>query len=322
MDIRKAAWLPLALYLGLGMTAAQARFPDHAITLIVPFSAGGGFDTLARKLTQPLSKELGVPVVVKNTPGSGGRTGSIELFRSKPDGYTIGFPHMIPFITDHALFGRRPPINYRKFSVIRMVATGNNVLYVAKKSPIKNFDDLKNTKRVLKFTNTGIGSNAWVSMTALSHLANFKASFVFGYRSLVAAALGVVRGDADGGVAGYHQLSSMMDEIRAIVYFHDKRSPKFPNAPTVVELGYPKLADLATPYIVAAPPATPEAELTVIGAAMKKAITSADFAKWANDAGYVVADKGPKDTAAALTNVEAIYKDVAPLVKSNKSSKK
>ena len=66
----------------------HAAFPEKPLTIIVPFSAGGGVDGLARALASRLEKELGVPVVVKNEGGSGGRKGSITLFKSPTDGYT------------------------------------------------------------------------------------------------------------------------------------------------------------------------------------------------------------------------------------------
>ncbi len=293
---------------------AQAEYPEKAIEFVVPFGAGGGFDRLARALAEPLEKELGVPVVVKNSPGSGGRKGSIDLIRSKPDGYTIGMPHFVPFVTDQALFGKEPGLDITKFEVIAMVAEAKHFIYVPASSSIKSLEDLKAAGEV-KFTNTGLGSNAWTHATAVANIEGFKADFVSGYKSLTEAALGAVRGDADAGVGGMHQLSGMMEDLRPIVYFHQERSPNFPDAPTVVELGHPELADLSTPYIVAAPPGTPEDVQAKLREAVSKVAASEAYKSWIESAGYVWANKGPEDTMKAVDGARAVYVGIAPLIK-------
>ncbi|KAG1181868.1 hypothetical protein G6F35_015770 [Rhizopus arrhizus] len=69
--------------------AQQADWPAHAITLGVPFAAGGGGDTLARLVAEPLSRELGQSIIVENRPGAGGNIGASIAARAKPDGYTL-----------------------------------------------------------------------------------------------------------------------------------------------------------------------------------------------------------------------------------------
>lgn len=313
MTIRKTMWLALAAAAGLGMgsAAAQDQYPSEAIEFIVPFGAGGGFDTLARRIAEPLAEELDVPVVVKNMPGSGGRKGSIDLFRSEPDGYTIGLPHFVPFITDATLLGKEPPIDFREFEPIQMVASAKHFIYVPDSSSVEAFADLKEMEGTPKFTSTGVGSNAWTHVTALANAEGIDVDFVHGYESLVAAALGAVRGDADGGVGGMHQLSGMMDDLRPIAYFHQDRSPNFPDTPTVVELGYPELADLSSPYVVSAPPGTPEEKLAVIREALRNVVHSEEYEQWIDEAGYVLSDAGPEETWKILGNMEGVYGDLS-----------
>src|SRR5262245_24516448 len=80
-----AAW-PLA-------TRAQglpAGYPDHPITLIVPYAAGGGNDVMARAVADPMARLLGQPVVVENRGGAGGSVGTRQVAKAPPDGYTLG----------------------------------------------------------------------------------------------------------------------------------------------------------------------------------------------------------------------------------------
>ena len=74
----------------LGISVAQAAYPDRPITLIVPWSAGGGSDTSMRMLAEQLSKDMPVPVIVVNKTGAGGAMGTKAMCDAKPDGYTIG----------------------------------------------------------------------------------------------------------------------------------------------------------------------------------------------------------------------------------------
>jgi len=323
---RLGVWITLPvlglLFSGLAVNTVEAAFPEKPIQLIVPFGAGGGFDKLARTLTAPLAKELGVAVAIVNNPGAGGRRGSIKLFKSKPDGYTIGFLHFLPFMGDEIFFNKKPAVDYKKISIIQMVALGKNFIFVPNSSPIKSFEDLKSANRTIKFASTGIGSTAWIYISALSAAAGFNVDFVMGYKSLPKAAMGAARGDAEGGVGGYHQLSGLMKEIRPVIFFHNKRSPHFSNVPTVVERGFPNFAGLSTPYIVSAPPGTPEDRLKIIRAALAKAVKQPSYAKWAEKTGYILSSAGPKDTWKAMNDMAGIFKSLVPSFKAAKEKSK
>lgn len=316
--------LPVATIFLAGQIAGEARaeFPEKAVEMIVPFGAGGGFDKLARTLSGPLEKALGVPLAIKNNPGAGGRRGSVKLFKSKPDGYTIGFLHFPPFMADEIFFNKKPAVDYMKISIIQMVAEGKDLVFVPKSSPIKTFADLKNAKGTVKFTATGVGAASWVAVTSLAAAAGFKASFVFGYKNLPRAALGAARGDADAGLAGYRQISGLLNQIRPLVYFSSVKEPHFPNVPTVVELGYPQLAGLGSPYVISAPPGTPKDRLQVIRTALTKAVRQDSYVKWATDTGYIVSRKGPADTRKALANTEKIFKNLQPSLKAAQKAQK
>ena len=316
--------LPIATIFFAGQLAGEARaeFPEKPIEMIVPFGAGGGFDKLARTLSGPLEKALGVSLAIKNNPGAGGRRGSVKLFKSKPDGYTIGFLHFPPFMADEIFFNKKPAVEFRKISIIQMVAEGKDLVFVPKSSPIKTFADLKNAKGTVKFTGTGIGAASWVAVTALSAAAGFKAEFVLGYKSLPRAALGAARGDADAGLAGYRQISGLLNEIRPLVYFSDTKEPHFPNVPTVTELGYPQLAGLGSPYVISAPPGTPQDRLQVIRTALSKAVQQDSYTKWAVDTGYIVSRKGPAATREALAKTENMFKSLVPSLKAAQEAQK
>ena len=193
------------LVAGLAVTAvavalprpAQAAFPEKAVTIIVPFGVGGNFDTLARKLAQRWEKELKVPFVIKSLPGSGGRRGSIRIAKSKPDGYTIGFVHYVPFLADIYLRGKKPAVDYKKFKIIYKISHSPNYLFVRKSGPYMSMKDLANAGKTIKFASTGIGAITWVEANATAALVGFPLNFVLGYKKLTNAAIAVAKGDAD-----------------------------------------------------------------------------------------------------------------------------
>jgi len=94
----------LGLVLAVGATTAQAeKYPSRVITLVVPFSAGGPTDTVARMIAQPMSKTLGQTVIVENIGGAGGTIAAARVARANPDGYTI-FLHHIGQATSATLY--------------------------------------------------------------------------------------------------------------------------------------------------------------------------------------------------------------------------
>ncbi|HSM40280.1 MAG TPA: tripartite tricarboxylate transporter substrate binding protein [Afifellaceae bacterium] len=310
--------LGAAVGLALSAPGAMAQYPEKAIEMIVPFGAGGGYDRLARTVAEPLQAELGVPVVVKNMPGSGGRTGSVALYRSKGDGYTIGFFDFDSMLADEILFEKTPPVDYRAINFIQTVATARDVIYVPKDSEFNSLEDFKAAGRPIKISSTGVGASAWLAMTAVSAAMDFDVEFVHGYESVTEAALGTVRGDTDAGVAGYRQLQGMIDEIKGIAFLGSEESPNFPSVKTIAELGHPELANMGTDYAISAPPGTPAERIEVIRAALEKVTSSDAFKKWAVEAGYAPSTAGPEETRKGIANAEGFYKMIKPMLEAAK----
>ncbi|MGA9001216.1 MAG: tripartite tricarboxylate transporter substrate-binding protein, partial [Pseudolabrys sp.] len=74
----------------LSARAQSSGYPDHPITLIVPYAPGGGNDVLARAVAEPMAKVLGQPLVIENHGGAGGSVGTRQVAKAAPDGYTLG----------------------------------------------------------------------------------------------------------------------------------------------------------------------------------------------------------------------------------------
>jgi tripartite-type tricarboxylate transporter receptor subunit TctC len=101
--MRKAIWAALAVLTLSGQATAQ-NFPSRPITIIVPFSAGGPSDAMARILAERMKATLGETVLVENVTGAGGSVGVGRAVRSTPDGYTISFGHLGTHVANGAIY--------------------------------------------------------------------------------------------------------------------------------------------------------------------------------------------------------------------------
>ncbi len=117
----------------------------------------------------------------------------------EPDGYTIGFSHFIPFLSNEILLDKKPPVDYNKFAVLLQITHSRHFIFLGEKSPFKSRKDLKNAGRPIKFSGTGVGAITWVEGSAVGLTVGFPVSFVTGYRNLPAAAMATSRGDAEAG---------------------------------------------------------------------------------------------------------------------------
>jgi tripartite-type tricarboxylate transporter receptor subunit TctC len=306
-----------AVLAGLAFAFAQpatAKFPERPVTFVVPFGVGGSFDSIARKLGERWETELGVPVVIKSLPGAGGRRGSIEIFRSKPDGYTIGFAHFVPFLADEFLMRKKPTIDYRKFETIYKIAHDPNYIYVRKDLPFQSVHDLAKAGRTIRFATTGIGAITWTEANALAGLLKFPIDFVTGYDQLADAAVAVARGDADAGLGAESHFRAVKDDVRPIMFYGAERDPAYPDVPSAGELGLKQLTALGSPRIIVAPPGTPADRVAVFREAVKRAAADKEFGEWMKKSGFHMQPQDPESTWADLNEQGKVFESLADAV--------
>ena len=137
---RIVASLLLAASFVAGSASAQT-FPSKQITLVVPFTAGGPTDTLARILTERMSRTLGQTVIVENTTGAAGTIGVARVARAAPDGYTIGIGHWSTHVVNPAIY----PLTFdilNDFEPLAMIATNPQLLVSRKDFPANDLAEL------------------------------------------------------------------------------------------------------------------------------------------------------------------------------------
>ncbi len=151
-----------AMTAALACTASLAAgYPDRAVTVIVPFPAGGTTDVLARQLGYALSEKWKVPVVIENKGGASGTIGSATVARSEPNGYTLLVTATHHIINPTLLKSSIPYDTKNAFTSLAMLATVPNVLVINKNFEPKTVQELidlaKKKPGVINFGSAGIG---------------------------------------------------------------------------------------------------------------------------------------------------------------------
>lgn len=172
--------LAMACLMGSNLAAAT-EYPAGPVTVVVPYSPGGGVDTVARIVTQRMAKDLGQSIVVDNKPGAGTNIGMGFVARANPDGYTV-YAASNTITTNKALYSDLPFDPMTAFKAIGKIGEAPLVVVVNSASPFQTLQDLIEHGRKdpdsLNFGTAGMGSSGHMASELLLRAANFKAMHV------------------------------------------------------------------------------------------------------------------------------------------------
>ncbi len=216
---------------------AKDGYPSKNLNLIVPFGAGGGTDTIARKLGSILEKELNTQVVIINKTGGAGAVGMTYGAKAKKDGYTIT---MITREIVSLPLMKLSPITYKDFDLVSLVNMDPAILIVGKDSNFKTFDDIITAAKAnpgkLKFASTA-KPNFYA--LAIENACGVKFNHIpyNGAGEVIPALLG---GHADFTLVGPGEAIGQIKarQLNALALMADKRINALPNVPTLKEEGH------------------------------------------------------------------------------------
>ncbi|MEJ8845837.1 tripartite tricarboxylate transporter substrate binding protein [Variovorax rhizosphaerae] len=269
-----------------------ADFPNKPITLVIPFPAGGMFDTVLRALAEAAAKDLGQPVVLMHRAGAGGVTGVSSLTTmGDADGYTLGVMHNSVIRWPHM---NKVDWDPRKdFTYVMGIANLTTGVAVAADAPWKNFADLladaKARPGAISWGNVGAISANRIYAERMARAAGVKFNFIpfKGGNEQLTAVVGRhldVYGDP-----GFGAMASS-GKIRLLASFTDKRLARWPDVPTLRELGYDFVVQ--SPFGLVAPKNMDPAVRARLYAAFRKAaddpaynriLSDFDLAPWPVD---------------------------------------
>src|SRR5499425_2046287 len=135
-----AALAAAATFAVISPVAAQA-YPTHPITMVVPFSAGGPTDTIARIMAERMGKALGQTAVVENVTGAAGSIGVGRVAREAPDGYTLSIGHWSTHVVNGAVYQLQYDL-LKDFEPVAMVATNPQLIVTNATVPATNLREL------------------------------------------------------------------------------------------------------------------------------------------------------------------------------------
>src|SRR3954447_129381 len=240
--MRKLLLVVLAT-LALGGPALADNFPSRPITIVVPFSAGGPSDAMARILAERMKVSLGEAVLIENVTGAGGSIGVGRALRSPPDGYTISFGHLGTHVANGAIY----KLGYDLVADLEPVALlpSNTMIIVSKNAvpakTLKEFLDwLKARATPASAGTAGAGSGSHIAGLYFENLTGIKLQYV-PYRGTGPAMNDLVAGQIDMIV---DQLSNSINQVRAgtirgYAVTDTKRAESASDIPTADEAGLP-----------------------------------------------------------------------------------
>jgi tripartite-type tricarboxylate transporter receptor subunit TctC len=292
--------------------AAGESFPEKDITFVVQYAPGGGWDSYARALAPYLEKYLPnkVNVIIDNKPGAGGRVGNSYVYRSRPDGYTIGFVS-IPGAIVTAMF-TKAEYDLAKVKWVHTVGNDPIVMFVKGDSRISSFNDLRALaeKRSVKECVTGLGDSIDVITVVTLTKLNFKYETISGYKGSLDATVGLMRGDGDFIVlpgSGFALKYVANRDLKPILSISEKRTELYPNVPSVGELGVSPVPEWLR--CVFAPPGTPKEPVKILDDAFAKALKDPGLLAWAKKSEQVIyALNGQQTSVEIMKSIDLFLK--------------
>ena len=300
-----SAWATLALLAAVGSDAlAQSvSYPREYIRMIVPFSAGGGIDSMGRILGQKLTESLGKQIAIENRAGASGMVGSEIVARSPKDGYTL-LINGVSFVTTPSLYSKVTYDPIKDFDPVSLVALAPNVLVVHPSLPVKSVKELIALARArpgqVNYASGGSGTTPHLAaelfktmtMTDLLHVP---------YRGTGPAIVALLSGEVS--VMFMNALTVephiQSSRLRALAVTSTQRLPAMSELPTIAETGLHGYQSSQW-YGVLAPAGTPAGILNLLNSHIAKIMHSPEMKKRMTDSGSLAVGSTREEFASYL----------------------
>ncbi len=268
------------LLVAAGAACGQSSYPDHAITMIVPFPPGGVADTVARPVAEALARELKQAVLVENRPGAGGAVGIGQAARAAADGYTVLLSLSSISILPEAdtILNRKPVYELSQFKPIARFTADPTVLVVRADSPwhtlAEFIADAKSHPGTYNYGSSGNYGTMHVPMEMLKASAGFRMTHI-PYTGAGPAIVALLAGQIDAIASGPSTVVQQIQagKLRALAHWGDEPLAALPGVQSLTQLGYPvRFAQWSALFV---PSKTPDAIVQRLRAAAAAAAADA-----------------------------------------------
>ena len=304
--------------LGLGFILASnlawAQYPEKSIRMIVPQAAGSATDTVARILVSELGPILGQTIVIENKPGGGFTIGLDIVAKAAPDGYTIGMGPIGAMAISPNMMSRMPYDVERDIQPVSMVTKGHLLLAVSPQLPINSVSELiayaKKNPGKLTNASSANGSPGHVGGELFKLMSGTQILHV-PYKGGAMVINDLMAGQVDMTFESLNSIAphARAGKVKALAVSGSRRSPGFPQIPTLAESGLAGY-DAPTWTGVIAPMGLPKPILEKLNAAINRAIQTPNFKEKFNTIGDEPTGGTPEDYAEVIRAELAKWRDV------------
>jgi tripartite-type tricarboxylate transporter receptor subunit TctC len=288
--IKQLAATVALILVGLAANDAHAQaYPSRTITLIVPFTAGGPTDVMARILAQHMSQTLGQSIVVENVTGAGGTIGATRVAKAAPDGYTMLMGNLGTQAASVGMYKNLPYDPRTSFEPVMLVGSTPMVLVVRKALPVDNLSEFiayaRARQAAMPFGSAGTGSISHLTLLLLGNLIRAEFQHV-PYRGLSQAVNDLLGGQID---AMFDQVVTATPHIvagseKALAVTTTSRAASIPQVPSTTEAGLPELQTIAWTALFV-PRDTPQPIVVRLNAAVDQAMSDPAISRRMADIG-------------------------------------
>ena len=237
-----APLLAAASLLTVPFAATAQAFPSGPITIIIPLAAGDGGDTTVRAMSEDLSRQLNVPILVSNRPGAGGSIGVQAAIAAKKDGYTLLFTQNSPLTIRRVLEPQAASYDPAKDLTPLGISTRTpSVLVVRKDAPFTNVQELVAQARKapgsVRIGTPGAGSSSDISIQLINSMAGVDITAV-PYKGATPAVTDVLGGQVEATILALGAVSAHLKSGALKALAISSPFPELPDVPTLSKLGY------------------------------------------------------------------------------------
>jgi tripartite-type tricarboxylate transporter receptor subunit TctC len=253
-------------------------YPSRPMTLVVPYSAGGGNDVMARAAADRMSKTLGQQMIIENRGGAGGSIATRQIAKSAPDGYTLGLGGTGTLAINPTLYQNVGYDPRKDFAPVGLIATSALVVLVNTSVPAHSIAELialaKEKPGQINYASAGAGSGIHLGTEYFASRAGIKITHV-PYKGSGPALTDLIGGHVMIYFSSLPPAISLMKEgkVRALAVTGANRSVLFPELPTVAESGLPGF-EAVLHYGIVAPAGTPRPIIEKLNTALRAAVLS------------------------------------------------
>ncbi len=261
-------------------------WPSRPLKLIVPFPPGGTGDLLGRLAAKEMETTLGQPVVVENRAGAGGLIGSDAVAKSPADGHTLVLSNVASHAIGPAVYPKMPYDAVKDFTHIGLIAGVPSGVAVAASSPYPSMEVLLAKARTapgaVRFGSNGNGTSSHVKLAILNRAAKVDITHI-PYKGSAPATVDLLGGQIDGLIAAVPDVGRN-PLLRLVAITSDKRAARWPDVPTVAELGLAPMV-ASNWFGISGPAGIPAPIADRLNAALTAALNTPDLANRLRDLG-------------------------------------